>query len=149
MQDRWARPQLAQALQAIGYQDVYDLLGVFMIGAEDLAGYTEGYDPITDDLPAVEYYLSRFDKPFDHNEFIGLASNPARLLTGGPLDLERLEHEQRVTGLMLQASLSARQKDYPGAKKIVQTAIGLGESDVYIQHLDNQLYDCMVSIEPK
>jgi spermidine synthase len=149
MQERWARPQLAQALEAVGYQDAYDLLGVFMVGAEDLAGYTKKYDPITDDLPAVEYYLSRFDRPFDRNEFIGLASNPASLLTGGPLDLERLEHEQRVTGMMLQASLSARQKDYPGAKKIVQKAIGLGESDVYIQHLDNQLYDCMVSFEAK
>jgi len=149
MQERWARPQLNQALERVGYLDAYDLLGVFMIGPEDLDGYTAKYEPITDDLPAVEYYLSRFDKPFDHNEFISLASSPARLLTGGPLDLERLEHEQRVTGLMLQASLAARQKDYPAAKKIVQEVMRLGESDAYIQHLDKQLYDCMVSAKAR
>ena len=47
-----------------------------MAGTEALRSWTRGYSPVTDDHPAVEYFLFNADKPFDPEALLAMAQPP-------------------------------------------------------------------------
>ena len=141
--ERWRSPAIRRSLSEIGYEDPYALAGDLFLGPPALRSYTDGVSAVTDDLPAVEYYLSRDDRPFDRRALTSLAFDED-LFRAERLDRPRLERAHAASRLMLRASALARANRNPEARRLVRKAVETAGPDAYRAHLLNLEYDCLV-----
>ncbi|HSP77902.1 MAG TPA: hypothetical protein VLQ93_05210, partial [Myxococcaceae bacterium] len=137
---RWREETVARSLADVGFTSPYGLLGTYVAGTEALRRWTRGYRPVTDDEPAVEYFLFNGDRPFHPEALLALAERPA--LTG-EVDAERLSRELEANRRVLESTRLKREGRWEEARARVEEArAAVGDNAVLAFLLELEL-DCL------
>lgn len=113
------------------------------LDSEALRSYTAHVSGISDDLPAVEYYLSWDDGPFDREALMASAIPPASGLRG-LVDRARLDLERKKAVALWRAHAVARQGRFAQARDMVRETASYGPLDSYQRYLLELEFDCLV-----
>ena len=141
--ERWRIPAVAASLAEIGFEDAQELMAWRFLDSEALRSYTAQVSGISDDLPAVEYYLSWDDGPFDREALMASAIPPASGLRG-LVDRARLDMERKKAVALWRAHAVARQGRFAQARDMVRETASFGPLDSYQRYLLELEFDCLV-----
>ena len=123
--ERWAEPGVKANLADVGYATPESMRGAFVLGTEGLRAYVGELPAVTDDRPAIEYFLSDSSPPFSISGLLAAAE-------GGPADeAHRLLLRAHALGKSGEPGLAAEQ-------------LGKLEADRYTDYLRGLEYGCLV-----
>lgn len=145
---RWSRrmriPAVAASLAEIGFEDATELMAWRYLDATAIRAYTAGLPSISDDRPAVEYFLSWDDGPYDWEALLAEAIDP-QMGVSGPTDPDRLARQRQKARTLWRAHSLARQGRHAQARQLVSQTARLGPLDAYQRYLLELEYDCLVA----
>ncbi|PTL81193.1 fused MFS/spermidine synthase [Vitiosangium sp. GDMCC 1.1324] len=139
---RWAQASVARSLADVGFTSPYGLLGTYVAGTEALRRWTQGSAPVTDDHPAVEYFLFNADKPFDPEALLAMAQPPALERTER-LDAARLSRELEANRRVLESTRLKRAGEWDAARARVEEARAAVGDNAYLSFLVDLELDCL------
>jgi spermidine synthase len=139
---RWAQATVARSLADVGFSSPYGLMGTYVAGTEALRRWTRGYAPVTDDHPAVEYFLFNADKPFDAEALLAMAERPA-VERGEGLDGARLARELEANRRVLESTRLKREGEWDAAKERVREARAQVGDNAFLSFLLDLELDCL------
>ncbi|HEX5749837.1 MAG TPA: fused MFS/spermidine synthase [Archangium sp.] len=139
---RWAQTTVARSLADVGFTSPYGLMGTYVAGTEALRRWTRGYAPVTDDHPAVEYFLFNADKPFDPEALLAMAERPA-LVRGEGLDGVRLSRELEANRRVLESTRLKRGGEWDAARARVEEARAQVGDNAFLSFLLDLELDCL------
>ncbi|MDF1566139.1 MAG: fused MFS/spermidine synthase, partial [Deltaproteobacteria bacterium] len=148
--ERWreafARPELKASLREAGLDDVHDLLSTFVLDAEGMREWTREVEPITDDHPAVEYYLSFEGRPHDRDALWALSTSLLPYLKGevSPEDRTLLERRRSLARELSRVSALTFDWRYDEAAEALDALIAEHGESTWLHHLRHDQLDCMV-----
>lgn len=134
---RWADPGVKASLADVGYDTPESLLGAFMLGDAALRRYVGELPAVTDDRPAIEYFLSAPSQPY---------SIDALLIAAEPLVVEGADlasHAQAHRMLLRAHALGQGGEPELASGQVDLAAARAGES-VYTDYLQRLEYGCLV-----
>lgn len=139
---RWAQASVARSLADVGFTSPYGLAGTYVAGTEALRRWTRGYSPVTDDHPAVEYFLFNADKPFDPEALLAMAQPP--VLAGAQTwDAARLSRELEANRKVLESTRLKRAGAWDAAKARVEEARAEVGDNAFLSFLSDLELDCL------
>lgn len=139
---RWAQASVARSLADVGFTSPYGLAGTYVAGTEALRRWTRGYSPVTDDHPAVEYFLFNADKPFDPEALLAMAQPP--VLAGTETwDAARLSRELEANRRVLESTRLKRAGEWEAAKARVEEARAEVGDNAFLSFLADLELDCL------
>ncbi|QRN98833.1 fused MFS/spermidine synthase [Archangium violaceum] len=139
---RWTQASVARSLADVGFTSPYGLMGTYVAGTEALRRWTQGYQPVTDDEPAVEYFLFNADKPFDPEAMLALAQPPA-LVRAEQLDARRLSRELEANRRVLESTRLKREGSWDAARARVEEARAAVGDNAFLSFLLDLELDCL------
>jgi spermidine synthase len=142
---RWAAPEVRESLREVGYDMPEDLAGAFFMGNAAVRRYVEGVAPVTDDRPAIEYFLSTPDRDFDTGALLQASEDPVGVVTGAaPEELIRIEGSARAHRHLVRAHALGRRGE-PGLAydEVLDASDAAGDSP-YTEFLEQLEYGCLV-----
>ncbi len=136
LRERLEDPAVCQALAAVGYHDIPELLASFFMGKEALDAYAKGGQLMTDDRPWAEFVapklmyerhvaetldqmLLHFESPLSRISFEGIPEEGAEALQAA-----------------VQRRHEARRIDLEGVSKYYGGMMGSGQEDYFIRALE-------------
>jgi hypothetical protein len=126
----------------VGFTSPYGLMGTYVAGTEALRRWVGGAAPMTDDRPAVEYFLFNGDTPFDAGPLLALARPPALTQAEG-LDAMRLSRELEANRLVLESTRLKRQGQWEQARARVEEARSAVGDNAFLTFLRELELDCL------
>ncbi len=139
---RTREPSVARSLADVGFTSPYGLMGTYVAGTEALRRWVGGAAPMTDDRPAVEYFLFNGDTPFDAGPLLALARPPALTQAEG-LDAMRLSRELEANRLVLESTRLKRQGQWEQARARVEEARSAVGDNAFLTFLRELELDCL------
>jgi spermidine synthase len=135
---RWNQPSVAANLAGVAIDKPVELLGAYVAGTEALRRYTQGYPPITDDLPLSEYFRSVDPRPFDSHALLGFADQ-APLASPRPSELDA---RRAALKRLIDAQLAFQSGEFDTARDEVLAAEKLTGKDGLTSELLDVEYGC-------
>ena len=143
-QQEWGQPSVARSLTDAGFTSPYGLLGTYVAGTQALRRYVQGYPPMTDDHPRVEYFLFNADHPFDPEELLSLAEPPmSRLARAEELEGSRLARELEANRRVLESTRFKMDHDWEAARAAVEQARKAVGDNPFLTFLRELELDCL------
>jgi hypothetical protein len=143
-QQGWGQPSVARSLTDVGFTSPYGLLGTYVAGTQALRRYVQGYPPMTDDHPRVEYFLFNADHPFDPEELLSLAEPPMpRLARAEDLEAPRLAVELEANRRVLESTRFKMDRDWEAARASVEQARKAVGDNPFLTFLRELELDCL------
>ncbi|QRK09650.1 fused MFS/spermidine synthase [Archangium violaceum] len=139
---RWAQEPVARSLADVGFTSPYGLAGTYVAGTEALRRWTRGYAPVTDDLPAVEYFLFNSDKPFEPEALLAVAQPPPLERTER-WDAARLARELEANRRVLESTQLKREGDWEAARARVEEARATVGDNAFLSFLLDLELGCL------
>jgi hypothetical protein len=128
----------------VGFTSPYGLLGTYVAGTQALRRYVQGYPPMTDDHPRVEYFLFNADHPFDPESLLALAEPPApRLTQAEGLEAQRLNREVEANHRVLESTRFKMDHDWQSARAAVEQARRAVGDNPFLTFLRELELDCL------
>jgi spermidine synthase len=145
-----AEPRVKESLAEVGLDAPEELLGTLVLDDEGVRRYVGGALPVTDDLPAVEFFRSHPGPSFSVEPMLRLAVSPERIASGlDPARVARLERETAAARLQMASRMASLAKDEGGAFSLAEEAAKLvGDEDVYARLLVDTDMDCSALEDP-
>jgi predicted membrane-bound spermidine synthase len=142
-------PLVQSSLAEVGLGAPEELLGTLVLDDAGVRRYVGDAAPVTDDLPAIEFFRSHPGAPYSLDHMLGLAVDPATLSPLEPTRAARLRQETAATRLQMASWMSALAKDEARALSLAEEAAQLvGETNVYARALLETDADCTGMEEP-
>jgi len=136
---RWSVPEVKQNLAEVGYDEPYALLGAYLMDDAALRRYVAEVPAVTDDRPAIEYFLSIQDRPFSAQALLEHAS-PVETLVG---DFPKAADWARAHRMYIQAHALFRKGEPNLAWDQVELASRIVGDTSYTDFLKNLEYGCL------
>lgn len=144
--DAWKARQSATAsasLAEVGFTPE-SLLGTYVMGTEALRRYVGNAPPVTDDRPAIEYFLSYPGPAFDVAPLFAMAQKPSALIPSQPDDVRaRVDRDAEAAKDLTWAHILNDQRDVAGARAKVDAAQALLGQGPFLEHMRSVEYGCM------
>ncbi len=128
---RWENPAVKQSLADVGYDTPESMLGAYLIGDVGLRRYVGNLPAVTDDRPAIEYFLSDSSPPFSIDGLLVAADRRADAQS----EAHRMLLHAHALGKGAEPGLAAQQVE------LAEEKIGAGP---YTNYLKNLEYGCLV-----
>ncbi len=138
-QQRWRVPEVRENLAEVGYDGPESLLGAYLMDDATLRRYVAGVPAVTDDRPAIEYFLSTRDRPFSAQSLLEQASPVESLVGSSTLAADWA----RAHRMYIQAHALFRQGEKNLAWDQVELASRVVGDTPYTDFLKNLEYGCL------
>jgi spermidine synthase len=143
---RWANPAVKANLADVGYDTPESMLGSFLLGTEALRKYVGDLPAVTDDRPAIEYFLSDSSPPYSIDGLLVAAQTAGAVM--GPLSdpamAEKIGDHAEAHRKLLRAH-ALGQGGEPGlAAEQVDLAFEKSGDGRYSEYLKSLEYGCLV-----
>jgi predicted membrane-bound spermidine synthase len=138
------------SLAEVGLGAPEELLGTMVLDDEGVRRYVGDAPPVTDDLPAIEFFRSHPGPPFSLEHMLRIAVNPADAAASmDPLRAARVFREAFGTRLQMASWMAALSKDGVQALSFATKAARLvGDTNVYATALLETDVDCTGMDDP-
>jgi spermidine synthase len=138
--ERTSEPTVMNALREVGLEDPAMIAGTFVAGRAELDRWANGYDAVTDDLPAVEYFFQRSDGPFDVDKLLAPRADLSSFLHDADL-LAKSEPHRDVNRLLLDAHRASNVPDPVRAESLAADA-ARADDTAYTRYERDVEYGC-------
>jgi spermidine synthase len=142
--ERWSVPAVKANLAEVGYEAPESMLGAFFLGTEALRRYVGDLPAVTDDRPAIEYFLSDSSPPYAIDQLLVAAESPSVLLGAGSPSLRRVELEAEAHRMLLRAHALGKSGEPDLAAQQTELAAERIGAGPYTEYLKNLEYGCLV-----
>ena len=132
---RWANPAVKANLADVGYDTPESMLGSFVLGTAGLRRYVGGLPAVTDDRPAIEYFLSDSSPPY---------SIDALLVAAEPVGVPGVADHTEAHHRLLRAHALGKAGEVMLAAQQVELAEEKSGVTPYTEYLKNLEYGCLV-----
>jgi spermidine synthase len=145
-----AEPRVKESLSEVGLDAPEELLGTLVLDDEGVRRYVGEASPVTDDLPAIEFFRSHPGPPFSIEPMLRLAVSPGTVASGlDPARAARVEKETAAARLQMGSRMASLAKDEARAFSLADEAAKLvGDEDVYAGLLVETDMDCTALEDP-
>jgi spermidine synthase len=148
---RIAEPSVKASLAEVGLDAPEELLGAFVLDDPGVRRYVDDAPPVTDDLPAIEFFRSHPGPPFSLEHMLSFAVSPETLAAreADPSRAARLEKETRAARLQMASWMAREAKDDARSRSLAEDAAKLvGDVNVYAGALLETDVDCTGMDDP-
>jgi hypothetical protein len=143
--DRWAamHDALAPVMNEVGFDSAESIAATYVAGRAELDRWAAGYEAVTDDLPAIEYFFQRGAGPFDVDLLLSPPVDLARFVPDAAFRA-RVDARRPVDALLLEAYRARRLgEDDHAAVLAADAARALGNTP-YARYERDIDYGCLM-----
>ncbi len=142
---RWTSA-VAESLADVGFSSPESLAATRVLDSDGVRAWLRHAEPMSDDLPSVEFYRTYPGAPFRIASMLALA--PAEAVGDSAVSRALTEHHTRVERAGMKAWERSITGDLAGARALVATMLRADPAGTYTRYLSDLEYDCLNLDDP-